>query len=481
VKRLGLTAKRAVVFTGGILTTALLLGGPPALLAQVHPSLPACQAGDPNLLLPDLIAETPTQLRNTHRTGGRVIAFTSAIGNIGDGPLLMEGRTVSTNQGMKTQAWQVIRKRDGSECARLAGEFIFHPAHFHWHFERFVGYELLDSGNRLVAGGQKTTFCLMDTGLVRGYNVVAYGQQTAGNNCAPEGRQGISVGWKDIYLHNYADQFVQLDRDVPYGPVPTGGYTLVNHVDPDGLIWETNRANNRTTTGAGVSEPPPSTGYTPPPTPTPRGVRPPNVIPPRERPTRPPRDIIRPRERPTREPRPTRPPRGGVTVPTATPRPRPGQTPSGGGNQGSSGQCNTSCYYSLSQVRMTWYNATGLNLSAMIGPGNCAPPTVFEGDKVNVEMYDWLKWDRTDTGINVSASFDIGRNLSGQSGEGSVNFARLGEQLRLGLNLSAPAPSNGNDGNDFPVVFQTCLHIGSHQVPMRLVCQPKSTGMLCHL
>lgn len=475
-------AKGTLVVFGGMLTLALVLGSRGSASAQAHPSLPACVRNDPNLLLPDMIVEQPTQLRNVYRAQGRVIAFTSTVGNIGDGPLLLEGHTVSTSEGNKTQAWQIIRKKDGSECARLAGYFIFHPAHFHWHFERFVGYELRDDSptGRLVAGGQKTTFCLIDAGMLRGYGPVAYPQQTVGNNCGPEGRQGISVGWKDIYLHNYADQFVQLDRDVPYGPVPQGGYILVNHVDPDGLVWEKDTTNNVSFTGASVTDAPPD-GVIIPPTPTPRGVKPPNIRPPRERPTRAPRPGIQitPRERPTREPRPTRPPRGG-TDPDPTATPRPGQTPSGPVPPG--GTCQSTCRYSVSQVRMTWYDATGMNLSALITPATCGPLTPEQGEGVNVHMYDWLRWDRTNTGIDVDESFVLGRNGSGaQTSSGSVSFSPLGESVRFGFNLSAPAAARGDDGNDFPVVYQTCITVGDQQVPIRLVCQPKATGMLCHL
>lgn len=455
---------------GGMLITGLC----GSAIAQ---DLPECRRGDPDLLLPDLVPGQPSQLRETYRAQGRVISFTTEVGNIGDGPLLIQGHTVTTSQGTKTQGLQVIRKRDGSECQRLAGYFVFHPAHFHWHFERFVGYELRKDSvdGLLVAGGTKTTFCLIDVGNLHGYGPVNFPQQTVGNNCGPEGRQGISVGWKDIYLFNYADQYVQLDRDVPYGPVPPGAYILVNHVDPDGLLWEKDTSNNIAFTGAGVTEPPPAGDVVIPPTPTPRAPHPPDLRPPR---TRAPRPVIQPRERPTREPRPTRPPRDQPAEPT--PRPRPGQE-NPGGNNGPGGTCESACSYSVSQVRMTWYDATGMNLSALVTPSTCPPLTPEEGESVNMHMYDWLRWDRTDTGIDVNANFVLGRDgLSAQTPQGSINFSALGESTRVGFNLSANAAARGSDGDNFPVVFQTCLTVGDQKVPIRLVCQPKSTGMLCH-
>lgn len=474
---------------GGGLLAAMVIAFPASVGAQ-HPTLPTCQPNDPNLLLPDLIAETPTQLRNTHRLGSRAVAFTTAIGNIGDGPLLVEGRTVSTAEGLKTQAWQIILKRDGSECARMAGEFIFHPAHFHWHFERFASYELREGGESgtLVAGGQKVTFCLLDVGMIRGFGTVDYPQQTRGNNCGPEGRQGISVGWKDIYLHNYADQYVQLDRDTPSGqPVPQGAYVLVNRVNPDHNLWEKDTTNNFSTAAVGVTEPPPA-GSISVPTPTPRGVKPPNVRPPRERPTRPPREAFVPRVRPTRAPRPTRPPRGNPAIATPTRTPIPGaNTPTPGGNPGPGpggppNSCETDCRYNFSQVRMTWYDATGLNFSALITPFTCPSLQPRVGSNVSIHKYDWLLFDKTRTPIDVFASFVIdGSGTAARSSNGSMNFTQLNESTRVTFNLSERAPARGADGNNFPVVYQTCIEVDGNRVPIRLVCQPKATGMLCHL
>lgn len=469
--------------------------------AQQHPTLPTCQPNDPDLLLPDLVPETPTQIRNVHRMGSRVIAFTSAVGNIGDGPLIMEGQTVSTADGLKTRAWQIIWKRSGGECARVAGDFIFHPAHFHWHFERFNGYYLLNSGGTLVAGGQKTSFCLLDVGLVQGYRIVEAVQQIRNNNCGPEGRQGISVGWKDVYLHNYADQYVALDRDTPFGPVPMGPYTLVNDVDPDGLIWEKRRDNNIATVPVGVVMPPPASGVVIPATPTPRAPAPPDIRVPPTREARPPRPTRVPREAarqiPTRPPRPTRvvpptrTPRGGGVVVPSTPTRTPmsgggvpsNPTPTAMSGGGTGGRCNSACIYSLAQVRMTWYDATGLNMSALITPSRgCPVIDTVEGQSVKISMYDWLKVDRSDTGINIGSDFVLGRSGSmGSNSDGSVTFSRVGDSLRFGLNMTMRAPARAADGMDFPVVFWTCVHIGDQQVEIRQVCQPKATGLLCHI
>jgi len=53
-------------------------------------------------------------------------------------------------------------------------------------------------------------------------------------------------------------------------------------------------------------------------------------------------------------------------------------------------------------------------------------------------------------------------------------------QVLLGPEGAELAAARADDGDNFPVVFQTCLTVGNQQVAMRLVCQPKATGMLCH-
>mgnify|MGYP003875573537 CR=1 FL=1 len=235
-----------------------------------HPDLPTCAPGDPRLLLPDLVPDPPSKDRTTRRNGRRLLQFTTAVANVGDGPMIIEGKTVDTPEGEMTAAWQLIERRGAGRCARFAGTFVFHPSHRHWHFERFVAYELRDADPNIgpfVADGSKASFCLLDLAVVGGPGPFPVRQLSQLTCDSQEGIMGISVGWKDVYDRTLDEQFIELDMDPP---VPAGSYYLVNAVDPDGLLWEKDTTNNVSYVRSTVSLPaPPDAIERPTPLPTP--------------------------------------------------------------------------------------------------------------------------------------------------------------------------------------------------------------------
>lgn len=289
-----------------------------------HPTLPECDPADPTLLKPDLVPETPTDVRTLSRSYFRELEFTTSVGNIGPGPLILEGITISTSAGVQTAAYQHINRTDGSQCAHTAGLFVYHPQHAHWHFDRFVGYALRSGDpytGDLVGGGEKMSFCLLDIQPVRGFNPLRYPRQVITQTCnSAQGIYGISVGWEDVYEHFLPGQSINLDPD-PAHQVPEGSYFLTITVNPDGRIWEANLDNNTSFTSVGVSIPPPFLASAPP-TPTPgpaKNPQLPHLRPGRIRPTRPPR-VARPEAVPT--PVPTQPvpvAAEPTPVPTAVP------------------------------------------------------------------------------------------------------------------------------------------------------------------
>ena len=291
---------------------------PTAAIPQVdippHPTLPECDPGDPTLLKPDLVPEIPTDVRTLDRSGYREMDFTTSVGNIGPGPLILEGITTSNADGVHTAAYQHINRTDGSQCAHTAGLFVYHPQHKHWHFDRFVGYELRRDDpltGELVGGGEKMSFCLLDIQSLRGFNPLRFPRTVMTQTCnSAEGIYGISVGWEDVYEHFLAGQSIDLDPDACH-QVPEGGYFLVNKVNPDGKIWEANLNNNTSFVSVGVQLPPPVLAAAPPPTPTPGPSKNPQL--PHMRPGR---------VRPTRVPRAPRVPPHAAATPTPT-RTRP--------------------------------------------------------------------------------------------------------------------------------------------------------------
>jgi len=281
----------------------VLVMGPLFLANPVRAEL--CDVNDPRLLKPDLIALPPSRVRVLQRSGVRRVIFATKIGNVGKGPLIIHGNTVNTPSGPVTQATQVIRRNDGSECDYPSGSFEFHASHNHFHLNDFSTYELRSGApltGPLVAKADKVSFCIADLEALRGTNTQ---RQVLAQCGVQEGVQGLSVGWADVYDNYLPEQWVDVPADVP-----AGYYFLSNVADPDDLLLEENEGIEANTGTSSVSVPiviggagvPPTATATlgsaqPTPTATVRGpVRPP-------RPPRPPRAPRPARPTPIRVPR----------------------------------------------------------------------------------------------------------------------------------------------------------------------------------
>ena len=196
-----------------------------------------CDPSDPDLLPPNLVAQPPTKVRVLQSYNNRRIIFTTTVGNVGTGPLILKGDTVQTPSGPVTQGTQTVWRKDGTTCEHIAGYFIYHPSHHHWHVNDFAAYELRKDDpftGQLMAKSDKVSFCLIDITQLRGYN----GQRQVEADCLnQEGVQGISVGFADVYDSFLPDQWIDVDQAGP-NTVPAGEYFLVNVGDPDSLLIE---------------------------------------------------------------------------------------------------------------------------------------------------------------------------------------------------------------------------------------------------
>ena len=92
------------------------------LALVTNASADECNANDPTLLKPDLKAFPPSRVRLVKQSRHRFLIFTTTIGNVGDGPLILQGHTVQGPNGPVTQASQEIFRSDGTSCTRVAGE-----------------------------------------------------------------------------------------------------------------------------------------------------------------------------------------------------------------------------------------------------------------------------------------------------------------------------------------------------------------------
>jgi hypothetical protein len=187
-----------------------------------------CDPNDPTLLLPDLVALPPSDIRVRLFFRHRLLYFTTTIANEGDGPLTVVGGTEATQQ---------IQRSDGTFCTHAAGSIAFNAAHGHFHMQDFASYLLRKDDpftGEIVGQTTKVSFCLLDDLLLSGFNT----QPTIAVNCmSPVGPQGIDVGWADVYERLLPGQQIDLDAD-PTNPVPAGDYFLVNVPNPDKVIWE---------------------------------------------------------------------------------------------------------------------------------------------------------------------------------------------------------------------------------------------------
>ncbi len=217
---------------------------PTDTLADSQPSAAATASAHPQL--PDLLPWANRRrgyvygwnLDRTEQPGHLLLRLTTAIANIGAGPLeLRGGAHTTTGQNV----YQRIYNDNQTYSDHLAGTFTYHPAHHHTHFDDFSSYRLrtiLPNGGvgKTVAGGTKTSFCLTDSDQ---WPTTLPNASADGSYFACDAKmQGISVGWADVYSSTLADQWIDITNVKP------GKYWLEVVADPHNRIRESNEKNN---------------------------------------------------------------------------------------------------------------------------------------------------------------------------------------------------------------------------------------------
>jgi Lysyl oxidase len=207
----------------------------------------------PAELMPDLVT-LPFDGISIHQEGARtVLRFGNTIGNQGLGVLELRPRRRDCNgDGDFTNDRLAIERI--YEDTNASGAFergtdligrtvevgcmVFHPAHHHWHLQRFARYELrsIATGDTVVAS-PKVSFCVRDSLVafadLPGFSVFAYYGECKRNSIT-----GLSVGWADWYGAFLPGQ----DLDVT--GLPNGRYCLTSTADPQDGIDEADETNN---------------------------------------------------------------------------------------------------------------------------------------------------------------------------------------------------------------------------------------------
>jgi hypothetical protein len=203
--------------------------------------LPAISIGAPRQVVelkPNLQAFPAGNLAIIQDMSGAIqLVFSATTWNNGDGPLvLVAGETDAAT--LKQKVYQRVFLSDGSFYDRVAGDFVWHPLHNHFHFEDYALYTLqpFNAPGASARTSAKTSFCVMDTTAVDtrlpgAPNKPVYA--TCGNVM-----QGMSVGWGDTYGNYLAGQSIDLTG------LPDGDYKLMIEADPKNRLLEINDSDN---------------------------------------------------------------------------------------------------------------------------------------------------------------------------------------------------------------------------------------------
>jgi hypothetical protein len=252
-KGIDMPSFRAVAPLGFVATVvlALIVG---AGAAKHTPTAVTAVAAE---LLPDLDQETPSQLEiREHVSGGQrsyLLGFRSAVRNIGDGPLIVEGHRPDTSTPSMTVDQVIERTGQPQVVVPAVGwmRYAISPDHQHWHYLEFEHYQLQSSELRRAGSSDalvedhKTGFCLGDR-----YGVPAPAPPAAPLKPVYTGRcglsnpellhvrAGISVGYGDAYSAYLEGQ------DLPLDGLADGRYVLVHRVNVDGRLHEISYEND---------------------------------------------------------------------------------------------------------------------------------------------------------------------------------------------------------------------------------------------
>jgi lysyl oxidase len=203
-------------------------------------------------LRPDIVPlpTSQVQIRYVHDRKRLYLSFETE--NTGVGPLEMQpvrddcdGDGSTTDD--RTALQHIYGDTDGSGAYTpdsdtvvrtvVAGCFVYHAIHGHWHFQNFARYELLALDGDRLRTHSKVGFCMLDTASVDG-SLPGHPDSPRYTGCPDLALQGISVGWADTYGVNTPGQFISVDG------LRNGTYCLVGHADPTDRIVESDEADN---------------------------------------------------------------------------------------------------------------------------------------------------------------------------------------------------------------------------------------------
>src|SRR5262245_46577944 len=170
-------------------------------------------------------------------SGATQLLFSATTWNNGDGPLvLVAGETDPASE--KQKVYQRVFLSDGTFYDRVAGDFVWHPLHKHFHFEDYALYTLqpFNAPGASARPRSKISFCVMYTTAVNA-ELLQVSSRPVYVSCG-DVMQGMSVGWG----HTYGSQLAGQSIDVRGRP--DGVYKLIMEADPKKRLLEINDGDN---------------------------------------------------------------------------------------------------------------------------------------------------------------------------------------------------------------------------------------------
>jgi len=227
-------------------TRAITAGAIALLLAALAPAARGGTAAQ----LPNLVALAPFDvvIAPADAGDGDAIRFATGAANRGDHALELSGQPSGPTEAGAQQCIAWVQPRVCSERQEV-GKFTWHPEHGHYHFEDFAQYELRNVRRNgkpdlrkkgLIATSGKISYCIIDYEEDASDRPLLYSQPyPLYYSCvAGIGIQGISPGWKDIYVKETTGQQILLED------VPDGTYALIVKIDPADRLLETDEKDN---------------------------------------------------------------------------------------------------------------------------------------------------------------------------------------------------------------------------------------------
>jgi len=206
------------------------------------------QSAAGTILYPDLSDIIPASgISIAMVNGHRMFQYTHDTFNGGPGPLVIQP-AYNAASGVYEGTQQLFSVSGNTWTMRqqipLAGAFIFHVEHGHFHFP-FAAYGLYTVGSdgkpgAAVALSEKVGFCIADS-FIYDSTIPHAGDIGGIGSCSdPTSRRGLDIGAVDEYDRTDDGQSINIDT------VPDGQYWLRAIVDPNNFFAEANKANNET-------------------------------------------------------------------------------------------------------------------------------------------------------------------------------------------------------------------------------------------